>query len=268
MFNVHNKKYSIDLNQAAQLDGSISANGLESSSVEYFSKEAEERKQVARTKTQAVLNDTTEAQEQLNETLKKFETQFNNLPTDKQQRLNGSWNDVQNALTANNNAKLQLAMAMQGGGELFGVDEAGNVLFKDVGSIPVMYGTDADGKQVMVYNLDEVQLQTIEQYANAHEVRAAVTAAGYELFDNNETGWQNEITLSDDIQQAVDSNDHQHFVHKDNDTWYATWLKSDKTGNARYANFGPHLGRVDFRTNHPGYRGGDLGALRLLRVKV
>jgi hypothetical protein len=129
----------------------------------------------------------------------------------------------------------------------------------------------------VVYDLDEDELRAIVQYANASEVRNLVATAGYELFDNKSVlGWADEIVLSDDIQQVLDHTNQEYFVYNNWNQSHGTWLGSDFQGGACYARFcGAHISRsydsrerVEFSSDHPLGRYKDLGAIRLLRVKV
>lgn len=87
---------------------------------------------------------------------------------------------------------LEMVTDMQGGGELIGVDENGNILFKDRGTEPVMFGFDEGGASMMVYDRDEEQMARLMKIANYDEtcefVYGTDQPTAYELFPGNGGG--------------------------------------------------------------------------------
>lgn len=103
---------------------------------------------------------------------------------------NLSLEQVHEALLAQNGLGLERAMAMQGGGELFGIDENGQFLFKDRGTEPVMFGFDANGKLLTIYNRDPEQMEQVQEWATYEQIYEAVYGpegqpTGYELFPDS-----------------------------------------------------------------------------------
>lgn len=118
-------------------------------------------------------------------------------------KSNLTWEDVVDKLNRphwKNHEKtgIELVLAMQGGGELIGV-EKGRLLFKDRGvdpvpyrgAEPVLFGFDAKDRPLMIYNRNEDQMKEVARYADYWETYEAVYGSedkptGYELFSTAE----------------------------------------------------------------------------------
>ncbi|MFH0820766.1 MAG: hypothetical protein V1908_03250 [Candidatus Peregrinibacteria bacterium] len=192
--------------------------------------------------------------------LKRYQHEYESLPQDAKGRL--TWEAVSEKLLANESAKLKKARAMQGSGHLFHITESGDVLVKDRGVEPVMYGWDKpereEGRQlVQIYGRVPDLMATIKQWADATEISARVTADGYELFEDD-----GEYGFSEEMKRAAAVNENGLFVASQNrNEWRDTVLK-----NARFARFRPVAGYVFVDGVAPGNRSGTRGAVRLLRV--
>lgn len=185
-----------------------------------------------------------------------------------------TWEKVEARLLAENGAGLKKASEMQGGGELFGVDEQGRLLIKDRGNEPVMFGFDKTGKAIMIYDRDENQMAQLAEegarVANYYEIYEAVYGpegkpTGYELFpDAPDYEKKGAIAAVEEVTQVP-------FVKSANgNEWRASWLDSgrnpDRNAYARDVRFGPGYQRTYVRNDYP-YDGRDgRGAVRLLRV--
>jgi len=193
-------------------------------------------------------------------TLARYEAEYESLPADAKGHL--TWKAVSAKLLANEGAKLKKAKAMQGGGHLFHITESGDVLFKDRGVEPVMYGWDKpegakDRQLVQIYGRTPDLMATIRQWAHAPEIETRVTSDGYELFEDN-----GNYKFSEEMKRAAAANEGNLFVASQNNReWRDTVLK-----NARHANFSPVRGRVYVYDAYPENRNDDRGAVRLLRV--
>jgi len=80
--------------------------------------------------------------------------------------LNLTWSEVKARLLKHSSVNpektfLELAAEMQSGGEFFGVDAAGNLLIKDRGNIPVMYGRNSTNNVVKIYDRDEDLMDSV-----------------------------------------------------------------------------------------------------------
>ena len=87
---------------------------------------------------------------------------------------------VAERLLANNSEKLKLAENMQGGGHLFHINEQGEVLFRDKGLEPVMYGYDDKNKLMQIYDRNPEDMQKVKKWLNPHKIREQVLKDGYE----------------------------------------------------------------------------------------
>ena len=183
-----------------------------------------------------------------------------------------TWERVQDRLLADNAVGLKKAAAMQGGGELFGVDEDGKLLFKDRGNEPMMFGFDQAGKIIMVYDFDENQMAVFSEgqggrFANYYEIYKEVYESGYELFPSTPGCKQNGMIA------AVEEVTKAPFVRSANGTeMRSSWLDNGSNppidAGVRELVFDPlvHTTHQTFvREDAPleiDYR----GAIRLLRV--
>jgi hypothetical protein len=195
-----------------------------------------------------------------------YRQQYDRLSDDT--KLRCSWEAVVDRLLANGDERLKRAEAMQGGGELVGIDSEGKAMFKDKGVEPVMYGFDKEGKLIRIYDREPEQMGKVEKWADYYKVREQVLKDGYELF----AGGRN-FVFSDEMKQ-VNKHAKQPFVaSKDRKEWRASWLESgDKPDLAQFVAFSPNEShRRGISRMHvslfPTYRGTNgEGAVRLLRV--
>lgn len=86
------------------------------------------------------------------------------------------WVEIRNRLLANNGRYLALALAMEQGGELFGVDAEGNPLICDRGDEPIMKGMNYQNTRARVLYQHDRQPRIIRD-GNGQPV-----ATGYEMF--------------------------------------------------------------------------------------
>ena len=190
-----------------------------------------------------------------------FEGQYKKLPGDVQARV--PWKTIARRLLADDSEKLKLARAMQGGGELVGVDAEGKALFKDKGVEPVMYGFDKESKLMQIYNRDPEQMAKVDKWADYFETRGQVLKDGYELFPYNNS----DHGFSDEMNQVQSHTKGPFVAGKDMSEWRASWLESgDRPTLARIACFFDVVRRVCVDINDPGERLDRYGAVRLLRA--
>lgn len=176
---------------------------------------------------------------------------------------------VEDALLANN-AEGLIAVAMQGGGELFGLDKNGKFLFKDRGNEPVMFGFDQADRPIMAYNRNPAQMAQIRRYADYYQIYEAVygpedAPTGYELFpdcpDLQTTGMTEAI---EEITGApfVSSTDGDEFLFSALDNG----RNPDRDAYARFLGFNPHNQWTSIYSDNPNGENMYRGAVRLLRV--
>ena len=174
-----------------------------------------------------------------------------------------TWEAVATKLLANNGEKLKKAEAMQGGGHLFDINTNGEVLIRDKGLEPVMYGFDDKKKLIQIYDRNPEDMEKVQKWANYCDVRKQVLDDGYEMFkDDGEYGF------GDDMKHASVVNEDGLFVASaDKDEWRRSWLESgENPALARYASFNPGGGVVYVNGSNADYRNAFYGVVRLLRV--
>jgi hypothetical protein len=173
------------------------------------------------------------------------------------------WETVCARLLANDGEKLKKAKAMQGGGELVGIDADGKILFKDKGVEPVMYGYDKEGKLLQIYDRDSEKMAKVVKWANYLEVRKQVLSDGYELFGDDGNGG-----LGDEMRQVGTHTKEPLVASKDRNEWRVSWLESgDAPNHAKNLIFNPKDGGFVFVGANESLGSGELnGAVRLLRV--
>ena len=169
---------------------------------------------------------------------------------------------------------LEMVTAMQGNGEMVGVDENGKILFKDRGNEPVMFGYDKTGKAMMVYDRDERQMAQLAEsgakIADYYGIYEAVYGTerkptGYELFPDAPYGQTTGVTA------AVEAVTKSPFVKSANGKeWRSSWLdngrKPDRNAIARIVVFVPDYRRTVVYVGVPDDVVVLRGAVRLLRV--
>jgi hypothetical protein len=177
-------------------------------------------------------------------------------------KLRCGWETAAARLLANGSEKLKKAEAMQGGGELVGIDSKGKALFKDRGVEPVMYGFDNEDRLICIYDREPEQMGKIKKWADYSEIRGQVLKDGYELFADD-----GNYNFSDEMKQAEDHTKEPFVASKDRKEWRVSWLESgDKPAVARFVLFYPVVGRVLVGDDDPAHRVDSYGAVRLLRV--
>jgi hypothetical protein len=198
---------------------------------------------------------------------REYMEQYIRLPGDIRQRC--VWETVSARLLANGGEKLKLAQAMQGGGELVGIDSEGSAMFKDKGSEPVMYGYDEKSQMMRIYNRDPEQMKMVKMWANYSEICAKVTEEGYEMFacdsrdSNGDYGF-----LSEEMQQVELNTGKQFVASEDRKEWRASWLKSDKRSDGKVwnADFSEVDHTVGVYATEPTRTSEERGVIRLIRV--
>jgi len=191
---------------------------------------------------------------------KVYAQQYDRLPDDIRKLCD--WKTVSARLLANGGEKLKKAEAMQGGGELVGIDAEGKAMFKDKGVEPVLVGFDKGDRLVKIYDRDKKQMAKVTRWANYFEIREQVLKGGYELFalDCNNR-------LSDEMQQVQAHTKEPFVASRDRKEWRVSWTESgDRPDVARDVNFNPDGGRVGMGESNPKSRYSTPGVVRLLRV--
>lgn len=193
--------------------------------------------------------------ENLNPDLVVYHQEYNQLPDNVKARA--SWEAIAERLLDNDSEKLNLAKAMQGEGQLVGVDAEGKALFKDSGIEPVMYGFEL----LKIYDRDPEQIKKVEIWADYFKIREQVLEDGYELFADNGP------CHACEMKQVIDHTKGPFVASEDKTEWRVSWLESgDKPGVARYAFFNPGDGRVTIADREPAHGDERYGVTRLLRV--
>ncbi len=193
--------------------------------------------------------------ENLNPELTVYSQEYNRLSDNVKAR--DSWEAITERLLDNDSEKLKLVKAMQGEGQLVGVDWEGKALFKDKGVEPVMYGYDKKGNLLKIYDRNPEQMEKVEKWVNYFKIREQVLEDGYELFtDDGDYGF------GDEMKQATDTKE-PFIASEDRSEFRASWLESgDKPDLARIVNCNSVVSNSD--------PGGDghvyYGVVRLLRV--
>lgn len=187
------------------------------------------------------------------------------------QAQNLSLEQVYDSLLAKNGLGLQRATAMQGGGELFGIDENGKFLFKDRGTEPVIFGFDAKENLLTIHNRNPEQMEQVQEWATYEQIYEAVYGpendlTGYELFPDSPDC--EKIGMIRAIEEITDLP----FVYgtEENEA-RASWLNSGR-------NLAPDVRTIHVIYYHCSFRytlisptlvginENDRGAMRLLRV--
>jgi hypothetical protein len=171
------------------------------------------------------------------------------------------WKTISTRLLKNGGKKLRKAKAMQGGGELVGIDVKGRAMFKDKGVEPVMYGFDKEDRLTRICDRDPEQMAKVTLWANYFEIRKQVRADGYELF-----GYDVEHGLTDEMEQVQIHTKEPFVASKYRKEHRASWLESGaRPGyDTHYASF--FEGSVCVYNCLPKERSVEYGVVRLLRV--
>lgn len=196
----------------------------------------------------------------LNQVMRAYQQEYESLPNDVKARAN--WEAIAERLMENDGEKLKLAQAMQGKGQLVGIDTEGKALFKDKGVEPVMYGFDGDGKLLQIYNREQNQMELVQRWANYFEIREQVLKDGYELFSDDGNS-----DFSDEMKQVIENTKKPFVASENRKEPRVTWLESgDKTDYASSVGFIPNSNNCNVVGDSPGYRNACCGASRLLKV--
>jgi len=200
--------------------------------------------------------------ENLNPELTVYSQEYNQLSDNVKARA--SWEAIAERLLDNDSEKLKLVKAMQGEGQLVGVDSEGKALFKDKGVEPVMYGYDKKGNLLKIYDRNPEQMEKVERWANYFEIREQVLEDGYELFtDDGDYGF------GDEMKQATDHTKEPFIASEDRNECRVSWLESgDKPDLARIIQFqfGAAGGGIVVKSDPGGNGHVFYGAVRLLRI--
>lgn len=187
------------------------------------------------------------------------------------QAQNLSLEQVYDSLLAKNGLGLQRATAMQGGGELFGIDENGKFLFKDRGTEPVIFGFDANGNLLTIHNRNPEQMEQVQEWATYEQIYEAVYGpendlTGYELFpDSPDCEKIGMIRAIEEITGLP-------FVHgTEGNEARASWLNSGRNlapdvRTIRVVYYHRSFGYTLISLTLVGITENDRGAMRLLRV--
>ena len=137
------------------------------------------------------------------------------------QHKNGStWEKVAARLLANPE-KLEIALKMQGGGQLFYVTPDGTLEFKDKGMEPVLYGFDSVKELFSICNRNSALMNKVVKWANSREIEVQVRKEGYELFEED-----GNYRLSERMKRAAAVNESNLFIASENKReWRYSLLK-------------------------------------------
>ena len=198
--------------------------------------------------------------EKLTAALSRYEKEYASIPDNIKSRC--SWNDISERLLANDSEKLRLADAMQGGGQLIGIDKKGKALFRDKGVEPVMFGFDQDDNLIQIYDRNPEEMGTVKKWANYFECRTQLKKDGYEMFSND-----GEFDFSEEMKQSEDYTEEPFVASENRRDYRASWLESgDKPGRAHGVLFDSVFGSVGVCNVNPENRDDGYGVVRLLRV--
>jgi hypothetical protein len=171
-----------------------------------------------------------------------------------------SWAEIQSRLLANKGYYLALAQAMEGGGELFGVDRNGNTLFSDRGDEPIMKGMNyKDTRDRVLYKHDRYDINGKMQTDEAGKPMST----GYEMFP-----FAGDDDKSQEILQYETHTGKPFVKSPDGKEWCSSWVESGENSSwPRRVYFDLNFGRAYVGGGGP-QDGGDArrGVRRLLRV--
>lgn len=191
----------------------------------------------------------------LSNAMKRFKDNYGRIPS--YQHRYCSWEIIEERLKADNYKKLQLAMAMQNGGELFGIDKEGKALFKDEGTEPVRYYLDGDGgKWRECFNGAKADA-ICPIWAGYNQIASIIAAQGYEFFATEEEA------------RMAEKYTGKPFVVRGNE-FITSYIKKDMQGRIGKIAYQPFFGgnkTVCFYREKDGAKGNEqIGVVRLLRV--
>lgn len=177
---------------------------------------------------------------------------------DKDSALQGriTWAEIQIRLLANNGRYLALALAMEQGGELFGVDSQGNLLICDRGDEPIMTGMNYKNTRNRVLYRHERN-----QMINGADRNPVST--GYEMFP-----YSGDSDKSSEIVQ-YEAHTGKPFIKDPNGReWRSSWVESGEAPSwPRRVDYLPNLTRSYVAGVIPELRNPNRGVRRLLRVR-
>ncbi|MDP3975421.1 MAG: hypothetical protein Q8P95_00735 [bacterium] len=195
----------------------------------------------------AVLADT--SSETAEVSLARFQAQFESPKF--QNKGSCTWQEVEKRLTANNGHYLNLAVAMEQGGTLFGIDKDGNPLIADGGVEPILCGMNyANTRRAVMFTEGEEGSEP--------------TPTGYELFP-----YAGDYEKSPEI-LAFEAATGEPFIRsEDSEQYRESWLESgDDPAWPGRVGFFPADGDARVFGGRPQLSNPRLGARRLLRVKA
>jgi hypothetical protein len=199
-----------------------------------------------------------------------FSEEYISLPTNICSRC--SWKEAVQRFIANDYEKLNKAIDMQGGGQLFGIDRKGKLLIKDRGVEPVMFGYDdeeCEGLLLRIYNRDPKQMAEVRLWANYYEILERVLEEGYEMFEDDGSR-----VPGDEMIQAERHTKEPFVASANRDEPRMSWLNSGTNFGsgedirlARDISFDPAIpSRLFFAGDDPESRSVNRGVVRMLRV--
>lgn len=171
------------------------------------------------------------------------------------------WVEIRNRLLANNGRYLALALAMEQGGELFGVDAEGNPLICDRGDEPIMKGM----------NYQNTRARVLYQHAHGQMIvdkgGQPALRTGYEMFPMPPY-YSSDYDKSPEVLQ-YEAHTGKPFVKDPNEReWRSSWLESGETRSwIRVVDFSPSKGGAGGDVDSPGNAHPSRGVRRLLRVR-
>lgn len=167
------------------------------------------------------------------------------------------WGKIRKRLLDHGEYYLSRALAMEGGGQLFGVDKDGNPLISDRGDEPVMKGMDYRKTRKRVLYEHDADGKIVKG-AGGHPV-----FTGYEMFPYLSAFVKSEEMAQYEIHTGVP------FIRPpEGRGWRASWVEStEDPAVARYAYFNSSYQCVYMDSCDPSSKDADRGVRRLLRVR-
>jgi hypothetical protein len=202
------------------------------------------------------------------EPIDRYRQEYDRLPPAIKARTTDTWEDIKKRLTPE---KLRHIQDMQGGGELFGIDMQGKVLFKDKGTHPVMYGYvyghDRKEHMIEIYDRDKNtnQMNRIDRWATCEEIRDYIKEK-YELFkdDGMRISDSPSFGFGDEMEQAEAHTKKSFIFCKVHNLM--SWVISGNDPETLHVAYNFKSGGVGIREIDPKAANERLGVIRMLRV--
>lgn len=185
------------------------------------------------------------------------------LPTSVKARF--PWKTIVQGLLENGGEKLKLAEAMQGGGQLFYIDDRGTAYFKDKGVEPVMFGYDKErprmgDRLLQIYDRDPEAMKKVKQWGIYDEIRQQVQGDGYQLFSDD-----GKHHLGAEMKKAQEFTGRPFVASGDGNQERSALLESGKKPRyVKVAVFRPMFERVHIDGERPDEASSNCGTFRLL----